>query len=65
MDEPVDMAQCKGQSLVYLQQKHGYQDGNKIDVTCDLESLLHSPSSLDSMYKMSDIEVLQVYFILK
>lgn len=64
MDEPVKVAQWKGQSLVHLQQKHGcHQDDNKIDANCDLEILLHSLNTL--LYEMSDIEVLQVYLILE
>lgn len=63
MDEPVKVAQWKGQSLIHLQ-KHGcHQDSNKIDASCDLDIFLHSLNT--SLYEMSDIEVLQVYLILR
>lgn len=63
MDEPME-AQYKDQSLVHLEQKRDpQQDDNKIDATCDLELFLRCFDT--SIYKMSDIEVLKVYFIWK
>lgn len=59
-DEPMEVAQCKSQSLVRLEYDP-YQDDNEIDVARDLEIFLRSLDT--SMCKMNDMEVLQVHLI--
>lgn len=58
------MGQYKSPSLDHLEQKlDSYQDDNDVDVARELRIFLRSFDT--SIYKMSDMEILQVYLILK